>query len=99
MKKRQFLSYRLSVLIFMKNKTITLYHTLGCHLCDDALALASQIIYTDKLAIGIEQVDIVNDDKLLSQYGEHIPVFKRDDGSELSYPFERKILAQWLKSS
>ncbi len=80
-------------------KNIILYHTLGCHLCDEVLALASQIIYTDKLAIGIEQVDIFNDDKLLSVYGEQIPVFKRPDGEELSYPFERKILAEWLKSA
>ncbi len=83
----------------MSHIKVTLYHTLGCHLCDEALTLASQMIYAEKLAVDIEQVDIVNDDKLLAKYGECIPVFKRDDGSELSYPFERKILAQWLKSS
>ncbi len=82
----------------MKNPII-LYHTLGCHLCDEALALATQIIYTEQLPISIEQIDIVHDDNLLLNYGECIPIFKRQDGGELSYPFDRKTLAEWLKSA
>lgn len=80
-------------------KTITLYHTLGCHLCDDALALAAKIIHAEQLSIHIEQIDIVHDDELLSRYGERIPVFQRGVNLELSYPFDRKTLADWLKSA
>lgn len=82
-----------------EKKQIILYHTLGCHLCDQALALCAQTIHAEQLNLYIETVDIVHDDKLISRYGEQIPVLQRGDGETLSYPFAAKTLADWLKSA
>ncbi|MGY0398749.1 MAG: glutaredoxin family protein [Ostreibacterium sp.] len=81
------------------NKTIIFYHTLGCHLCDETLALVAQIIHVEKLDITLEQIDIIHNNTLLSHYGEIIPALKRFDDKVLSYPFTRQTLAQWLKSA
>lgn len=78
---------------------ITLYMTLGCHLCDETLALLAQIIHQQQLPIVVEQVDIVHDEVIYQRYCERIPVLRRDDGEELSYPFVPENLADWLKSA
>ena len=61
---------------------VTLYTTLGCHLCDQARAL---LLTIDPDAV-IEAVDIAEDDDLIACYGERIPVLARA-GQELAWPF------------
>lgn len=61
---------------------VTLYTTLGCHLCDQA----RELLLTVDPSVVILAVDIAEDDDLIARYGERIPVLARD-GRELAWPF------------
>ncbi|PKM04812.1 MAG: glutaredoxin [Gammaproteobacteria bacterium HGW-Gammaproteobacteria-6] len=74
--------------------TLTLYGTLACHLCDNALAALEPLIAD---GLRVEQVDISDDDVLMSLYQLRIPVLKRSDtGSELDFPFDLQAVMVWL---
>ncbi len=60
---------------------IHLYTTAGCHLCELA-----QSLLTD-LDCPIQTIEIGDDDTLVAQYGVRIPVLKFSDDSELDWPF------------
>lgn len=62
--------------------TVVLYTTLGCHLCEQAKAL----LMTVDPNVELESVDVAEDDDLIAQYGERIPVLVRN-GNELAWPF------------
>ncbi|WP_194944259.1 glutaredoxin family protein, partial [Vibrio parahaemolyticus] len=49
---------------------LTLYSTEGCHLCEMAFALVSQVGLAEQTDI----IDIAFDDELFSRYGVTIPV-------------------------
>ena len=61
---------------------IELLTTLGCHLCEQAEALVRQAAP----GLPVVQIDIADDDQLIAQYGEIIPVL-RYQGRELRWPF------------
>jgi len=78
---------------------IKLYTTLGCHLCEQALAMFDYLCqhnpdinnrYTIKL------VEISESDNLVEEYGIRIPVLAKSN-SELAWPFEFEELQVWLK--
>ena len=74
--------------------TLTLFTTSYCHLCEQAIELITEI----KLDKPLVLVDIANDDNLLIQYGERIPVLQRSDNcSELNWPFTRNALIAFMK--
>ncbi|QVL44245.1 MAG: glutaredoxin family protein [Alcanivorax sp.] len=62
--------------------TVVLYTTLGCHLCEQA----RDMLLTVNPQVDIHAVDIAEDDTLIAEYGERIPVLRRDD-RELAWPF------------
>ena len=62
--------------------TVVLYTTLGCHLCEQA----RDLLLTVNPQIDIHAVDIAEDDTLIAEYGERIPVLRSDD-RELAWPF------------
>lgn len=62
--------------------TIELLTTEGCHLCEQAL----EIIHRAAPGVTLEWVDIAEDDALIEQYGERIPVL-RCEHRELAWPF------------
>ena len=67
-------------------RTLLLYSTSACHLCEFAHTLIEP--YLDSLAITVEEVDINSSDSLMEQYGILIPVLKFSDGeTELGWPF------------
>ncbi|MGI9322776.1 MAG: glutaredoxin family protein [Pseudomonadales bacterium] len=73
-----------------------LYTTVGCHLCDQALAMLNGLAATD-LPLDIECVDIADSAPLMADYGERIPVIRvegRDD--ELGWPFGMDELKTFL---
>lgn len=81
-------------------KTIKLYTTAGCHLCEQAYAMVSYLIKTDaELAdLNLQLIDIVDDEQLLETYGVRIPVLKQNNSNtELGWPFELKELEEWIK--
>ncbi|MGL4474024.1 MAG: glutaredoxin family protein [Shewanella sp.] len=60
-----------------------LYHTDGCHLCEQAAALLASA------NINAELQDICDDEALVARYGISIPVLaRRDSSQELSWPFD-----------
>jgi glutaredoxin len=68
---------------------VTLYSTQGCHLCEQALQICTE------LGISPEVVDIAFDETLFKQYGWVIPVVKVAS-NELNWPFDAQKLSQWL---
>jgi hypothetical protein len=70
-----------------------LYGTLGCHLCDDALALCMAVMSADD----IEVVDIIDDEKLLELYRISIPVLEcLSSQKKIFWPFEQKQILELL---
>ena len=51
---------------------VTLYGKPGCHLCDDARAIVQAVCA--ELGVEWTEVDITQDDRLVTEYGEQIPV-------------------------
>jgi hypothetical protein len=71
-----------------------LYHTEGCHLCEQAYSLVLPLLDNDTITC----VDIMADEKLLVEYQTTIPVLKSEQGQQLFWPFTvltvREFLAQ-----
>jgi hypothetical protein len=64
---------------------LTLYHTVGCHLCEEAEALVLACVANPDC---MKKTDIAEDDALLARYGLSIPVLRNhDSGRELNWPF------------
>jgi glutaredoxin len=51
---------------------VTLYGKPGCHLCDDARAIVTQVCA--ELGVTWSEIDITQDEQLFKEYGEQIPV-------------------------
>lgn len=70
--------------------TLTLFTTSHCHLCEQAVQLITQLYPTTTLVL----VEIADDEQLLEEYGERIPVLQRSDNlSELGWPITSDKLA------
>ena len=76
---------------------ITLYTTLGCHLCELALHLVLQAQQAQGRDLQIVEVEIADDDELMERYGIRIPVLRVAD-AELGWPFNDEGLEQFLNN-
>lgn len=73
-----------------------LYHTSGCHLCEEAELIVEQV--TTPARIPFSKVDIADDDLLLEAYGIRIPVFSHlPSGRELGWPFNAAQLQHFIQ--
>ncbi|MFL0799220.1 MAG: glutaredoxin family protein [Agarilytica sp.] len=71
-----------------------LYSTLGCHLCDQALAVIRPQLASQS---DIQIVDIADNDALFELYGVRIPVVKHEStGKEMGWPFGERELSDWM---
>jgi hypothetical protein len=79
-------------------KKITLYSTLGCHLCEQALAMIQPLLEGGQGSeYVLEEVDIADSDLLVELYGIRIPVVKRSDSqAELGWPFDSQQFVEFL---
>jgi hypothetical protein len=77
---------------------LTLYHTSGCHLCEEAEALVAACFVARGMATdGLKRADIAEDRELLKRYGLLIPVLRvEDSGQELHWPFGLDEIKQLL---
>ncbi|MBV1879624.1 MAG: glutaredoxin family protein [Pseudomonadales bacterium] len=90
---------------------ISLFTTLGCHLCEEALTLLNQlnenITANSNKKIGkkighstrftINKIEISDSDQLMAQYGIRIPVVKKNGSqNELNWPFDLEALSKYL---
>lgn len=77
-------------------KTVYLYSTPGCHLCEIAWDLLAPLI--NYLPVRLEEVDIAECDELIERYGVRIPVLKFSDyEEELSWPFDSTQASLFLQ--
>lgn len=74
---------------------LTLYTTLGCHLCEQ---LEAELIRLGHADIELERVEIASHDALVERYGTRIPVLRDTQGDELERGFDAERLAAWLAS-
>ncbi|MCC5883477.1 MAG: glutaredoxin family protein [Halomonas sp.] len=72
---------------------LTLYTTLGCHLCERLEALLAAL---HRGEYRLNKVEISEDEVLMARYGVRIPVLVDEAGSELDMGFEPARLASWL---
>jgi len=72
---------------------LTLYTTLGCHLCQQLEALLVTLCSGE---YRLERIEISEDDALVERYGVRIPVLVDAEGRELDRGFEAPRLAAWL---
>ncbi len=72
---------------------LTLYTTLGCHLCEQLEALLGTLHAGD---YRLEKVEISESETLMARYGVRIPVLVDEAGDELDMGFEAPQLAAWL---
>lgn len=77
-------------------KTLYLYSTPGCHLCDLAWDILTPLV--SYFPLRMEEVDIAESDELIEQYGIRIPVLKFADGeAELGWPFDTAQASSFLQ--
>lgn len=74
---------------------LVLYGTLGCHLCEQAMALATPV--ARRAGSTLEERDIATDPALEARYDVRIPVLRRrDNGAELDWPFDAAAVYRLL---
>jgi len=79
-------------------RTLYLYTTLGCHLCDDAKVLAWPVL--QHFDCRLQEVEIADDEQLVEHYGIRIPVIRCEaSGKELGWPFTQEQLAEMLTNA
>lgn len=77
-------------------KTVYLYSTPGCHLCDLAWEILAPIV--THLPVRLEEVDIAEADELIERYGIRIPVLKFVEHDEdLGWPFDTGQATAYLQ--
>lgn len=73
---------------------LTLYTTLGCHLCTQLEGLLKAL---SNEAVALEYVEISEDEALMARYGVRIPVLADASGAELDRGLDPERLGEWLR--
>ena len=73
---------------------VVLYHTEGCHLCEQAHNLLQQVLPAEK----VELIDILDTPALMTQYQTSIPVLvNQQTNAKLFWPFDLTDIQEVLK--
>lgn len=72
---------------------LTLYTTLGCHLCETLEAGLSRLAGVE---YRLTRIEISDDEALLARFGERIPVLVDETGAALEGAVSPAGLAEWL---
>lgn len=74
-------------------RALVLYHTMGCHLCELAEALAVPVAVARGCTLSLAEIS--GNDELERLYGTRIPVIRNPStGREIGWPFgETELLA------
>ncbi len=74
-----------------------LYGTSACHLCEQATEMLATLA---SHGLRWQEIDISNEDRLLTRYGTKIPVLRDiSTGLELNWPFDRNDVISLLNST
>ncbi len=77
---------------------LTLYTTLGCHLCDKALEIIHEVRTDSIQDLDLQCVEIADSDLLMERYGIRIPVVQLESArTDLGWPFDKAQLLQYLR--
>lgn len=77
-------------------RSIYLYSTPGCHLCDIAREILCPLL--THFSLYLEEIDIAASDALIERYGVRIPVLKSPQHlDELGWPFDSAQATEFLK--
>lgn len=74
---------------------LTLYSTLGCHLCENAKQVLWPVL--SEAGLQLQEVDIADDDHLQEQYAIRIPVIRLQNATEdVGWPFDGDDVRRYL---
>lgn len=78
-------------------KSVKLFTTSGCHLCEQAEAMFNYLKANDEAVANFDlaMIEIADDEKLVDAYGIRIPVLLLGN-NEIGWPFELEELRDWL---
>ena len=74
---------------------LSIYTTLGCHLCAQLEALITALANQE---VALHRIEISDDDALVERYGVRIPVLVDNAGVELDRGFDLERLSAWLQA-
>lgn len=74
---------------------LSIYTTLGCHLCAQLEALVTTLANQE---VALHRIEISDDDALVERYGVRIPVLVDSEGEELDRGFDLERLSAWLQA-
>lgn len=78
------------------SQVLNLYTTLGCHLCEQALAIVHPLVA--EKGIELKLVEISESEALVEKYGIRIPVIRLDNREEeLGWPFDSQAAEAYLE--
>lgn len=78
-------------------QTLSLFSTLGCHLCDEAKVLIYPLL--NEYSLELKEVDIATSRDLVAQYGVRIPVIQLMNSSyDIGWPFDETALRNYFSS-
>ncbi len=75
----------------MPSVTVTLIGKPGCHLCDDARAVVTEVV-AGREGVELVELSIVDDDALHARYWDEIPVVLLDDAVHTIYRVDAERL-------
>ncbi|MCC5901104.1 MAG: glutaredoxin family protein [Halomonas sp.] len=73
---------------------LSIYTTLGCHLCAQLEALVTTLANQE---VALHRIEISDDAVLVERYGVRIPVLVDNSGVELDRGFDLERLSNWLQ--
>jgi len=76
-------------------KTLKLYSTLGCHLCEHAKAIIAPL--AEKQNLELIEIDIADSDELMEKYALTIPVLENvETGATINWSFDEEAVENIL---
>ena len=77
-------------------KTLYLYTTAGCHLCEQAEALVAPCLV--RYGLVLEPIEIADSEDLMRRYGVRIPVLRlAGETRELGWPFTAEQFVAYIE--
>ncbi|KPZ54697.1 MULTISPECIES: glutaredoxin family protein [Pseudoalteromonas] len=73
--------------------SFVLYHTDGCHLCEQAEQVLLSVLGNKNT---LQLTDIMTDEQLLARFQLSIPVFESKTGQLLYWPFDAQTVHEFL---
>ena len=74
---------------------LTVYSKPGCHLCEEAVRVLTQLQVQTPFTL--EEINIQGDPELFAEYGEQIPVVLLDGTVLFEYTVDENVLRQKLR--